>query len=165
VPRMPSDSFERFVALGPGRSYAKLAAALGTSKRSVVARASKEGWSGRLARIEAEARQQHDARAAEDLRAINERHLKMVRAVQGRAIEALRTMPMGNAVAAARALDVAVKLERVILGIARQDEEAAEDGRALAPSQADALMAAARGVADRRARGDGPPAASQPAAN
>lgn len=116
MPRLPSDTFQRFLDLGPGRSYSKLAAALAVSKRSVVARASKEGWQVRLAQIEAAAQRQTEERAVEDVVAVDAKHLRMARAIQARALESLRNSPLGNGTAAVRALDVAIRIERAILG-------------------------------------------------
>ena len=113
---MPTDSFEQFVALGAGRSYANLAAALGCSKRSVTARAGRENWQQRLAAIEAQARAKTEQKLAETTAAINERHLHVVRAMQGKALQALKSLPLGSGMDAIRALDLAIKAERVILG-------------------------------------------------
>ena len=122
MPRMPTDAFDRFLALGPTRSYARLAAALGCSKRSVTARATREGWQERLARIEEQGRRKTEDRAIEDMAATNERHLKTARAVLARGLEALRSVPLTNAAAAVRAIDTAVKMERLVLGADKRPE-------------------------------------------
>ena len=122
MPRLPADAFEQFLSLGPTRSYSRLAAALGVSKRSITARAGKERWQERLAGIATEARRTTDARAIEDLRAIDERHLKTARAVLARGLEALRNMPLTSAAAAVKAVDTAVKMERAILGTDKKPE-------------------------------------------
>ncbi len=121
MPRLPSDAFERFLALGPARSYSQLARSLGVSKRSVVARASREGWQARIAAIEDKARRDHDAKASEDVAAIDEKHVRMARAIQARALESLRNSPLGNGATAVRALDIAIRIEREILGRASAD--------------------------------------------
>ena len=124
MPRLPTDAFERFTAMGAARSYAKLAAALGCSKRSVTAKATKENWQARLVHVEQEAQRKTVERAVEDVVAIDEKHLRMARAIQARALEALKNSPLGNGAAAVRALDVAIKIERAILG--RKDGAPAE---------------------------------------
>lgn len=115
MPRMPADSFERFVALGPSRSYARLAAALGCSKRSVTARARREGWQQRLQSIDAEARSRSDQKLAETTAAVNDRHLRTLRAVQAKALQALTTAPTGTAAQASATLIAAVRAERAIV--------------------------------------------------
>ena len=115
MPRLPADAFERFMQLGPGRSYSKLAGVLGCSKRSVTARAAKEGWQQRLSGIEADARSKSDQKLAETTAAINDRHLRTLRAVQGKALQALTSAPMGTAAQAAATLIAAVRAERAIV--------------------------------------------------
>ena len=50
--KIPSDAFEQYVALGPGRSYEALRKVFGVNKRSIVKLATKEKWQERLAGIE-----------------------------------------------------------------------------------------------------------------
>jgi hypothetical protein len=114
--RIPPDAFEYYHGLGPGRTYAAVAAHYGVSLRGVTKCAVKQDWRGRLARIEADARRKQDEKATEDVAAVDERHLKMSRAIQARALEALKTMPIHSGMSAVRALDVAIKIERAILG-------------------------------------------------
>ncbi len=113
--RMPADAFEHFVALGPSRSYSRLAQALGVSKRSVTARARKEGWQQRLLSIDAEARTKSDQKLAETTAAINDRHLRTLRAVQAKALQALTTAPTGTAAQASATLIAALRAERAIV--------------------------------------------------
>ena len=120
--RIPPEAFEHYRALGPGRSYAAVAAHYGVSVRGVTKRALKENWQGRLATIEREAQRKQDERAVEDLQAVNERHLKTARAVLARGLEALRSLPLTTAVTAVRAIESAVKLERLVLGADRRPE-------------------------------------------
>ena len=115
MPRMPADSFEKFVELGDTRSYAKLAAALGVSKRSVTARAAREGWQQRLAAIEGQARAKADQKLAETTAAINDRHLRTLRTIQHKALQALTSAPTGTAAQAAATLIAAVRAERNIV--------------------------------------------------
>lgn len=142
MPHLPSDAFGRYVALGVGRTYLKLAQELGVSKRTIVRRAMAEGWRERLLRVEEEARRRTEERAVEDVVAIDEKHLKMARAIQARALEALRNAPLGNGTAAVRALDVAIRIERTILG---RNKPGATTGPSLAE-----LLEASRQVSDAR---------------
>ncbi len=114
--KLPPDAFEAYLTLGPARSYAALAEQFGVCKRTVVARAKAEGWQEKVVERERQARQQAEKKAVESLAEMNERHLKIVRLIQGKAIEALRSMPLNNASAAAKALAAAVTQERVIRG-------------------------------------------------
>jgi hypothetical protein len=141
---MPSDSFEQFLNLGAARSYAQLARKLGVSKRSVTARAAREGWQARLREVEAAAQRRTEERTVEDLAAIDGRHLRLTRAIQGRALEALRSLAMSNAVAAARALDLAVRLERRILGVPDDRDPDEDRERPISVAQLDRILAAAR---------------------
>jgi hypothetical protein len=114
--KIPSNAFDLYVAQGTGRSYDRLAGHLGVSKRAVTSRATKERWMERLVEIERKASQEAAKKAVESLEAMNERHLKSIRVVQGRALEALRSMPLTTAMEAVRALDMAIRHERVIRG-------------------------------------------------
>ncbi len=114
--RIPSDGFEVYLALGDGRSYQAVADKFGVSKRSVTKKAGKERWQERLAAIEKTARERAEEEYTETLQAVNRRHLKMMQALQGKALEALKNYPIHNAAAAARALDIAVARERAIRG-------------------------------------------------
>lgn len=114
--KIPPDAFEYYVGLGTGRSYALVAKHYGVTLRGVTKRAVKEHWREQLDRITEQARRKTEARTVEDLASIDERHLRTVRAVQARGLETLKTMPMNSPAAAVRAIDVAIKLERAILG-------------------------------------------------
>ncbi len=114
--RLPADAFETYLSLGVGRSYAAIATRFGVSKRTVVTRATAEGWQARVIDRERQARVQAEKKSVESLEEMNDRHLRIVRMVQAKAIEALRSMPLNNATAAAKALASAVDQERVIRG-------------------------------------------------
>lgn len=114
--RIPADAFEAYFALGIDRSYQTVADRYGVSKRAVVKCANREGWQDRLRDREARARATADKEAVEGLEAINRRHLKSVRVVQAKALEALRSKPLKTAMEAVRALDMAIKQERLVVG-------------------------------------------------
>ena len=146
---MPDDAFARYVALGPGRTYVTLAKQIGVSKRTVVRHAKAQGWQARLARVEDEAQRRTEERAVEDVVAIDEKHLRMARAIQARALEALKNTPIGNGNAAVRALDVAIKIERAILG--------REKGAGKEATLEDALIEARRRREERERLKPAPP--------
>ncbi len=114
--RIPPNAFEYYVALGPGRSYRAVAERFGVSKRAVTKHATKENWPTRLAQVEEDARQRSDERAADALQEMNERHLKIAKALQGRALEALSKAPLESTRDVIRALDLGVRQERLIRG-------------------------------------------------
>lgn len=114
--RIPPDAFEFYLSRGPGRSYQAVAAKYRVSKRAVVALAKRERWQERVAEIEARAREGAAEKAAETLEAVKVRHLKSLRIIQAKALESLRSMSLDTAIDAVRALELAIRQERVILG-------------------------------------------------
>ncbi len=114
--RIPPDAFSYYTGLGCKRSYEAVARHYHVSKRAVTKRAAKEHWSARLARIESEARERADDQAADSIQVVNTRHLKMLRAIQAKALQGLQSLPLATGMDAVRALDLAVKAERTILG-------------------------------------------------
>ncbi|MCB9492247.1 MAG: hypothetical protein H6674_09315 [Dehalococcoidia bacterium] len=114
--KLPDDAFTFYVGLGPGRSYAAVADRFGVNKKTVTRTALAQRWRERLAEVEAKAREGTHRRLVESLEEVNERHLRMLRAVQQRALEALRSMPLKTAIDAVRSLHDAIKNERLVLG-------------------------------------------------
>ena len=114
--KIPTDAFNHYFSLGPGRSYQAVAERYGVSKRAVTDLAKRENWQRRLLDIEAKAREEGDKKNTQALKAVHERQLQSLRLVQRRAIERLRETPIESAAEAARALAQAIKQENVILG-------------------------------------------------
>lgn len=114
--KIPASAFEYYVALGPGRSYRAVAERFGVSKRAVTKLALRDDWASRLLRVESEARAEADQRAVDTLREMNERHVKIARALQGRALEVLSRTPLETPRDVIRALELGVRQERLILG-------------------------------------------------
>jgi len=114
--RIPEEAYQHYISLGPRRTYSAVASKYGVSRRAVTKKAGREHWQERLAKVEAAARDRFDEKLAEDLDSMNSRHLKTLRLIQGKAIEALRALPLHSAAAAARALDAAISRERQISG-------------------------------------------------
>jgi hypothetical protein len=114
--RIPPDAFDHYFSLGPGRSYQAVAAQYGVSKRAVTKHAAKEDWQGRLKQLEEKARELSDKNAVESLDEMAARHLKILKAVQGKALGALKSLSLGNAMDAIRALDMSIKQERLVRG-------------------------------------------------
>jgi hypothetical protein len=114
--KLPKEAFSYYVALGPERSYSRVAEHYGTDKRTVTRHAVKERWAERLAEAEHKAREETEQDAVEILREMNARHLKIAKALQGKALEALRSLPIDRAADVIRALEIGVKQERLIQG-------------------------------------------------
>ena len=114
--KIPPDAFSAYVAMGPSRSYQALAEKYVVTKRAIAKRAAQEDWSERLERIEQEARQRSDRQAADTLSDMNDRHLRIAKALQKRALEGLMRMPLDQAKDIIRALDLGVRQERLVRG-------------------------------------------------
>jgi len=114
--KVPEDAFERYVALGPGRSYELLADRLGVDKRTVSRAATREGWTARLSKIHEEARAATDRRLVSDLQAVRERQLKEARFLQAQALRAMKDATPKEAVKVAAALNIGWKHELLLLG-------------------------------------------------
>lgn len=114
--RIPSEAFEFYVGLGPDRSYQRVAAEFGVSKRAVTKLAARERWQDRVVELERKVRESAEQKALESLEGMNMRHLKALKIVQGKALEALRSMPLSMAMEAVRSLDRAIRQERLIRG-------------------------------------------------
>ncbi len=114
--KLGPDTFDYYVSLGTDRSYQAVADKYEVSKRAVTSLAKKEDWQARIRQQEEAARQRADQKYAETLDAMKERHLKSVRAIQGKALQALRDKSLESAMEAVRALDLAIKQERLIRG-------------------------------------------------
>ena len=114
--KIPPDAFHFYLALGPARSYQAVADRCGVSKRAVTKLATRERWQDRVVELEAKARAGAEQKALESLEAMNLRHLRSLKIVQGKALEALRSMPLSTAMEAVRSLDMAIRQERLIRG-------------------------------------------------
>jgi hypothetical protein len=114
--KIPAEAFDHYVSLEGGRSYEAVAKKYGVSKRAVTEFARKERWPERLSKIEQEAREKMDKKLAETLEERRERHLVMVRAMQTRALTALQKYPITSGMDAVKAAELAIKLERLVVG-------------------------------------------------
>ena len=114
--KLPPDAFDYYFSLGPQRSYQTVAEKYGSSKRAVTALAKRERWQERIQDLERKAREASDKKKLESLEERNERHLTALRFIQARAVEALKKMPIEDAMDAVRAYNMSLRDERVILG-------------------------------------------------
>lgn len=123
MPRLNAEAFEYYLGLGAGRSYDAVAKHFGVSKRSVLRRSQAENWHGRIAEIEAEALESARKKQVEGLEARTERHLKILRLIEAKALETLRSLSIGSCSEATKALDLVIKHERAILGLTARPQE------------------------------------------
>ena len=114
--KIPTDAFDFYFSLGPGRSYQAVADRYSVSKRAVTNLAKREDWQQRLLSIEAKARDSSDKTKERVLEAAYERHMKALRLVFGKGIEALNRMVIDSPADAMRAIRMAIQEERVALG-------------------------------------------------
>ena len=114
--KLPFDAFEYYYSLGANRSYQIVADNFGVTKRAVTKRAIKERWQDQIAEMEAEIHENVAQQTKETIEQMMNRHLRQLKAIQGRAIEALRAMPLNTSMEAVRALGLAMKEERVMRG-------------------------------------------------
>lgn len=114
--KIPDDAFERYVALGTNRSYQALAQVLGVTKRAVTKCAAREKWSERLSRIEQNVRERSDLRLTETMEQMRDRHRATLKAMHARALSGLVQYPLTNGMDAMRAAEMAIKLERLVVG-------------------------------------------------
>ncbi len=114
--KIPPGALECYLGLGPDRSYQRVADHFGVSKRAVTKLAARERWQEKVLEVERKGREGAEKKALESLEGMNLRHLKSLKVVQGRSLEALRSMPLTTAMEAVRALDMAIRQERLIRG-------------------------------------------------
>src|SRR5688572_15350363 len=114
--RLPPDAFERYFAQGIDRSYQAVADHFGVSKITVTRRAKEENWQGRIRELEAKSRERSEEKILQMLDEMRERHLKSAKALQMKALEALRNLPPEKAVKAAAALAIGWKHELLLMG-------------------------------------------------
>jgi hypothetical protein len=114
--KIPSNAFDVYYAMGPGRSYDALAGRFQVSKQAITKLATRERWQERIAEIEAKAQAHSTQEAVDHLAEMNERHLRVLRAIQGKALDTLKTQPLRTAMDAVRALELTIRHERLIRG-------------------------------------------------
>jgi hypothetical protein len=114
--RVPDDAFELYASLGSERSYQRVADELGCSKRAIVDKSAAENGLPRLESIEEEARLRSEEKLKETLEEQRTRHLRTLRVVHGKAVEALRDHAFSSAAEATKAIETVIKMERLISG-------------------------------------------------
>jgi transposase len=114
--KLPFDAFDFYFALGPGRSYQAVAERYGTTKRTVTNLAVREKWQERASELEKKARESAAKKTVESLEEVNTRHLKVLMSLEAKAIEGLKNLSIDTPADIVRALDLALRQTRLILG-------------------------------------------------
>lgn len=114
--RLPPEAFERYVALGVDRSYQAIADHFGVSKVTVVRHAKKERWQERIVELDAKSRERSEEKILQLMDEVRDRHLRSAKALQMKALEALKSLPPEKAVKAANALAIGWKHELLLMG-------------------------------------------------
>ena len=114
--KIPTNAFEVYFSMGPGRSYEALADRFQVSKQAITKLATKERWQERVAEIEQRAQADSRENAVDLLKEMNERHLRVLRAIQAKALEALKEKALRSGMDAVRALELSMRQERLIRG-------------------------------------------------
>ena len=109
--RIPPDAFALYASMGSGRSYEKLAEQLDVSKRAVTDVAVRERWQERVAEVDRLGRARAEERTVENMSDLVERHARMLRVVQARGLETLKSDRIPPA-QAARTVLAALREER-----------------------------------------------------
>ena len=109
-------AFAHYIAQGEKRSMYLTAKVFKVSRRAIGKCARRNDWYRRLGDIEREAREKSDRRLSETLADTRQRHLKMLRVVAAKGLQALQERNITSAMDGVRALEMAIKLERQILG-------------------------------------------------
>ncbi|MFN0007035.1 MAG: hypothetical protein ACKVXR_03930 [Planctomycetota bacterium] len=121
--RIAPNAFELYVELGPGRSHQALAEKLGVSKKAVSRCAKREKWQERLEEVERKARERTDEKLVEEIEEMNTRHLKVLRFIQGRSIETMKSLPLTSAKDAVQAFLLSMEKERAVRGVGGEPEK------------------------------------------
>ncbi|MFN0009317.1 MAG: hypothetical protein ACKVXR_15545 [Planctomycetota bacterium] len=114
--KIPPDAFAFYLGLGPGRSYQAVADRYTVTKRAVAFCAERENWQKRIREEDQKLREKAEKQAAENNKTVREGQLRVLRFIQGKAIEALKAMSIDSAVDAAKVYTLALDKERQLIG-------------------------------------------------
>ena len=114
--RIPAEAFEYYVSLGSDRSYRAVAERYTVTKRAIVKHAKAEKWSDRLVRIQQDAREEIDRKAAKAIVEMHELHVTMLKAMGTRAMMGLKEHPITSGMDSIRAAEAVIKLGRLLMG-------------------------------------------------
>jgi hypothetical protein len=92
--RLPPEAFAYYVSLGVGRSYQAVADHFGVTKTAVVNLAVRENWAEKLIQVEKRVGDAAAKKAEESIEQMNDRHLRSLKAVQGKAVGCNKTLSL-----------------------------------------------------------------------
>jgi len=110
------DTFAYWVSLGDWRSFAKVAEHFGVARRAIQKCSLRNGWAKRLAAIQDASKKRADEMLVESIAEVRARHLRMLKVVATRGLQALQSKELETAHEGVKAVTEAIKLERVIHG-------------------------------------------------
>jgi len=113
-------AFQFYVSQGIHRSLRVVAREFKVNKRTIQKVSKRNQWQPRLREIERIAREQATKEMIRDMSEVSERHLKLARAIQSRGAQALQKLEFDSAWHGAKAIEMAAKLERLVLGEATE---------------------------------------------
>lgn len=114
--KIPADALAYYVSLGAERSYQKVAAHYGVTKRAVVNVARRDGWQRQVGELERTAHEQARETMRSTIEATYEQHMKALRMVFAKGVQALNRMVLETPAEALKAIQLAIREMRVALG-------------------------------------------------
>ncbi len=113
---IPPEALTYYVGLGPGRSYQKVAEKYGVTKRAVVNVAKRDRWQQQVEELERTAHEDAREKMKSTLEATYEQHMRALRLVFAKGVEALKSMAINTPADAMKAIQLAIREQRVALG-------------------------------------------------
>ena len=114
--KLPPEAYAFYVSLGQDRSYEAVAAKYDVCERAVADKGKREHWQERIAEQEKKARERVDEQAVETLAQMSNRHLKVLKFIQAKAIETIKSTPLDSCMDAVKAFALSIEKERLIRG-------------------------------------------------
>jgi hypothetical protein len=115
--KLPPDAFAYYCSLPPDkRSYEAVSEFCNMSERAVADAAKREHWQERIAEQERRARDRVDEKMVESIAQMSERHLKVLKFIEGRSIETMKEKPLDSCFDAMKMFLLAMDKERLIRG-------------------------------------------------
>ena len=114
--KIPQDALAYYVSMGPDRSYQKVAEHYGVTKRAIVNVAKRDRWQAQVEELEHTAREDAREKMRATIEATYEQHMKALRLVFGKGVEALKAMAIDTPADAMKAIQLAIREMRVALG-------------------------------------------------
>lgn len=114
--RRSAEAFTYFCSLGGSRTYAKVAEQYGVSDRTVEKWGADGNWQRRAREWDKIQIEQERELLAEEVRKVAKEQLSMAKFIRHKAFHDLKTLDFEDANGAVKAIEMAMKQERLILG-------------------------------------------------